>query len=31
MQKMNIIPQIAFDKLKFTKSRNLIGGEPFRQ
>ena len=29
MQRMNIIPQIAFEKLKLKKSWNLIGGEHF--
>ena len=29
MQKMNIIPEIIFEKLKFEKSYNLIGGEHF--
>ena len=29
MQKMNIMPQIVFEILKFKKSCNLIGGEHF--
>ena len=29
MQKMNIVPQIVFKKLKFKKSCNLIGREHF--
>ena len=29
MQKTNIIPQIIFEKLRFKKSCNLIGGQHF--
>ena len=29
MQKVNIMPQIVFEILKFKKSCNLIGGGPF--